>query len=385
MPSNAQSRDRMTMQPIPNPDSHQASFLTDRLGRRHTDLRVSVTDRCNLRCTYCMPPGGVAFKPHRQILTYEEISRFVTVAAELGIRRVRLTGGEPLVRRDVVHLVGLLARLPGIDEVTMTTNAVLLAPLAKPLFEAGLRRINVSLDTIDREGYRRLTRHDELPGALAGIEAARREGFHVKLNALAIRGFSERQVLPLARFARQKGLQLRFIEYMPTAANCGGAGDTEPIALQGSGPVSHSRRADEPNALPAEAHGWSPVQVLPGDEILRILADEYGPATPLDADRAGAPASDYRFDNGSRVGIIRSVTAPFCGACTRLRLTADGRLRNCLFDRATLNLREMLRSDEGVARLRDAILLSVGEKLPFRGSSDGNLIAADRPMHQIGG
>jgi cyclic pyranopterin phosphate synthase len=398
----------------PNPTdagSQPASGLVDRFGRRHTDLRVSVTDRCNLRCTYCMPCSGVAFRPHEEILTYEEIARFVTVAAELGIRCVRLTGGEPLVRRGVVDLVKMLGCIPGIDEVTMTTNAVLLTPFAGPLFAAGLRRINVSLDTVDRECYRRLTQRDELPSALAGIEAARRAGFQrIKLNALAIRGFTEDQVLPLARFARSEGLELRFIEYMPTVANCGGSDYSEEVGLCGDSRGVPGTPADEPNKPPAEARepglapaseghsqpigpvpvgstaeNWSPRQVLAGDEILRILAAEYGPATAIAADRAGAPATEYRFDDGGRVGIIRSVTAPFCGACTRLRLTADGRLRNCLFDQATLDVRGILRRDQDDAPLREILLRSVGHKQPFRGSCHGGLVATDRPMHQIGG
>lgn len=351
------------MQPPLLAESKLPPVLVDRLGRRHTDLRVSVTDRCNLRCAYCMPPGGVAFRPHDEILTYEEIVRFVRVAAELGVRRVRLTGGEPLVRRGLVDLVRMTAGVPGIEEVAMTTNAVLLAPVARPLYEAGLRRINVSLDTLDREQYRRLTRRDDLPNALAGIEAARRAGFQgTKLNALAMRGFSETQVVPLARFARRNGLELRFIEYMPTAANCGG------------------------EAEQAGGSGWSAAQVLPGDEIVAILAAEFGPLEPVDAERAGAPATAYRYGGGGGlVGIIRSVTAPFCVACTRLRLTADGRLRNCLFDQTAWDVRTALRSDDADAQLRDILRQSVGSKHPLRGSSHGNLVATDRPMHQIGG
>ncbi len=352
---------------LPYPgESERLPVLVDRLGRRHTDLRVSVTDRCNLRCAYCMPPGGVAFRSHEEILSYEEITRFVRVAAELGVRRVRLTGGEPLVRRGVVDLVRMIAGIPGIGEVAMTTNAVLLAPVARRLYAAGLRRINVSLDTVDREQYRRLTRRDDLPKALAGIEAAQRAGFRgTKLNALAIRGFSEAQVVPLARFARQNSLELRFIEYMPTAANCG-----------------DSSRAPQP----ADDGGWSAAQVLPGDEIVRILAAEFGPLEPVAAERPGAPATAYRYaDGGGRVGVIRSVTAPFCGACTRLRLTADGCLRNCLFDQTAWDVRAALRSDGAQAQLRGILQQSVGSKHPLRGSSHGNLIATDRPMHQIGG
>ncbi len=378
----------MTMQPVSLAESELPSALVDRMGRRHTDLRLSVTDRCNLRCAYCMPPAGVAFRPHEEILTYEEIARFVLAAAELGLRRVRLTGGEPLVRRGVVDLVRMIAGISGIDEVAMTTNAVLLAPLAEPLYEAGLRRLNVSLDTVDRQQYRRLTRRDELPRALAGIAAARRAGFRsIKLNALAIRGFSEAQVVPLARFARREGLELRLIEYMPTAANSGASARQEPVA----GPIAcHvSDELPRPAPLGSPAAGdrhWSSAQGLPGDEVLRIVAAEYGPLEPVAADRPGAPATAYRYgDGGGVVGIIRSVTAPFCGACTRLRLTADGKLRNCLFDQAAWDVRRALRSDEGYARLQEILRRSVDRKHPLRGASHGNLIATDRPMHQIGG
>ena len=377
----------MTTQPVSLADAALPGVLVDRLGRRHTDLRVSVTDRCNLRCTYCMPPAGVAFRPHGEMLTYEEIARFVLAAAELGVRRVRLTGGEPLVRRGVVDLVGMIAGIAGIDEVAMTTNAVLLPPLAEPLYEAGLRRLNVSLDTVDRQQYRDLTRRDELPRALAGIDAARRAGFHrIKLNALAIRGFSEPQVAPLARFARREGLELRFIEYMPTAANCAESSPAEPAAGSIACHVADGPPPGTPPAAPADGGGhWSSAQVLTGDEVLRILAAEFGPLEPIGADRPGAPAAAYRYGDGGVVGIIRSVTAPFCGACTRLRLTADGKLRNCLFDQAAWDVRSALRSGEGPARLQEILRRSVDRKHPLRGSSHGNLIATDRPMHQIGG
>lgn len=365
-PKRKLSTEPMPMHPPPPAESELPLVLVDRLGRRHTDLRVSVTDRCNLRCAYCMPAAGVAFRSHEEILTYEDIARFVRVAAELGVCRVRLTGGEPLVRRGVVDLVRMIAGVPGIGEVAMTTNAVLLAPVAQHLYEAGLRRINVSLDTVDREQYRRLTRRDDLPNALAGIEAARRAGFRgTKLNALAIRGFSEAQVVPLARFARRNGLELRFIEYMPTAANCG-----------------HSRLEAEQ----VDGGGWSAAQVLPGDEIVRILAAEFGLLEPVDAERPGAPATVYRYaDGGGRVGVIRSVTVPFCGACTRLRLTADGRLRNCLFDETVWDVRAALRSGDADVEVRGILRQSVGSKHPLRGSSHGNLVATDRPMYQIGG
>ena len=326
--------------------------LIDSCGRLHTDLRVSVTDRCNLRCYYCMPAEGVPFRSHQEILTFEEIRRFVAVAARLGIREVRLTGGEPLVRKDVCRLVQMLAALPGIDEVAMTTNGILLGQYAEALKEAGLARLNISLDTLDRSKFHRISRRDELPRVLEGIAAAQRTGFRqIKLNALAIRGQTEEDVVPLARFARRHALQLRFIEFMP---------------------------------LDGGDH-WEESRVLSGREILRILTDAFGPLETLDRDGTGAPATEYRFlDGEGRVALINSVSEPFCNRCTRLRLTAEGQLRTCLFSTDEWDARAVLRAgdDDGLARLiRDA----VRAKKKKHGTDSGRFPATNRSMHQIGG
>jgi len=327
--------------------------LIDPFGRRHTDLRVSVTDRCNLRCFYCMPPQGVVpFRPHEDILRFEEIQRLVRVAAGLGIRQVRLTGGEPLVRRGICRLVALVAGVEGIDDVAMTTNGVLLSRFAEPLKEAGLHRLNVSLDTLDRSGFRQITRHDELPRVLAGIDAARSAGFRrIKLNALAIRGQTEQQIVPLAEFARTRGLQLRFIEFMPM-----------------------------------DGHGqWTADRVLPGEEILRILSDHYGPLRPRTPEGSTAPARRYLLPGGTPIGVIPSVTEPFCGLCSRLRLTAEGQVQNCLFSTKRWDARALLRAGASDRQLAQMIRDCVRAKRRSHGTDDGDFAATKWSMHQIGG
>lgn len=326
--------------------------LVDRFGRLHTDLRVSVTDRCNIRCRYCMPAKGVSFRSHGEILTFEEIVRFVAVAAGLGIRKVRLTGGEPLVRKQVCELVEMLAAVPGIDDLAMTTNGILLSQYAGALKDAGLHRLNISLDTLSRSKFQRISRRDELPRVLEGIAAARRAGFRqIKLNALAIRGQTEEDIVPLARFARQHGMELRFIEFMPLGAD------------------------DQ----------WEGGQVLSGGEILNMLSDALGPLEPLYQDESHAPATQYRFlDGGGRVGLINTLSEPFCHRCSRLRLTAEGRVRNCLFSSEEWDARAVMRgggTDEQLAQLIRQAVCAKKE----RGSQSDRLARVDRTMHQIGG
>ena len=256
-----------------------AGPLVDRFGRVHTDLRISVTDRCNLRCVYCMREEGVVFRSHGEILRFEEIQRFVQVAARLGIREVRLTGGEPLVRRGVCRLVEMLASVPGIDDLAMTTNGILLPKYAEALKAAGLSRLNISLDTLDPRKFRQIARRDELPRVLDGIAAAERAGFRkTKLNALAIRGYTEDEVVPLAQFARRHGMELRFIEFMPL--------DGDDL--------------------------WEADRVLPGEEILKILTDALGPLERVTRDGSRAPAAEYRFlDGGPPIGLVNSVSHPW--------------------------------------------------------------------------
>ena len=326
--------------------------LIDRFGRTHNNLRISVTDRCNIRCVYCMPET-VEFLPRASLLTFEEIARFVRVASTLGINKIRLTGGEPLVRRDLPKLVEAIRDVPGILDVGLTTNGILLAPLAKSLWDAGLRRINVSLDTMDPAKFFTLTRRTGFEEAVKGILAAKAAGFDpVKINAVAIKGVTEEDVAPLARFAREHDLELRFIEYMPLDA-----GDA-----------------------------WERGKVLFAEEILSILGQEIG---PLSLDHDGdprSPAQDYTFDDGvGRVGIIASVSRPFCASCNRVRLTADGKLRNCLFALDETDVRELMRSGAGDSALAEALQASVAEKWEGHQINTAKFVKPDRLMHSIGG
>ncbi len=327
--------------------------LVDRFGRLHTDLRISVTDRCNLRCTYCMREEGVAFRPHAQILRFEEIERLVRVAGRLGVHEVRLTGGEPLVRKGICRLVELLAAVPGIDDLAMTTNGVLLAEFAEPLAAAGLDRLNVSLDTLDPRKFHQIARRDELPRVLAGLDAAQRVGFRkIKLNALAIRGFTEEEVAPLAGFARQRGFELRFIEFMPL--------DGDDL--------------------------WDAERVLPGDEILDVLTREIGPVEPIAPQGSAGPATRYRLAGGGPpIGIVSSVTHAFCDRCSRLRLTADGKLRNCLFSPEEWDARAVIRTGGSDEQLADLLSDTVRAKQARHGCRSGRFSRTGRSMHQIGG
>lgn len=326
--------------------------LRDGFGRVHSDLRVSVTDRCNLRCWYCMPPTGIQFRPRAEILSLEEIGRVVQVGARLGIRRIRLTGGEPLVRKGIDRLVEILAAIAGIEEVAMTTNGVLLAGHAAAVKAAGLTRLNVSLDTLDPQKFRQLANRDELTGTLKGIDAALQVGFRsIKVNAMAIRGFSETEIVPLARFARDRGLDLRFIEFMPV----------------------------DP------ARGWNPRLVLPAAQILAVLAQAFGPLEQVPPQDPRAPATQYRLADGTRIGVIPSVSRPFCGDCDRLRLTADGRLRNCLFSCVDWDLRGILREGGSDEHLAESFRAAVSAKCWARGTDDGRFGRSDLAMHQIGG
>ncbi len=326
--------------------------LVDSFGRPHNNLRISVTDRCNIRCVYCMPEL-VEFMPRAQLLNYEEIERVVRVAATLGIDKVRLTGGEPLVRRDLPILIEKLSAVPGIRDVGLTTNGVLLAPLADRLRRAGLERINISLDTMDPEKFRRLTRRDGQEKVIAGILAAKEAGFDpVKVNAVAIRGETEDDVAPLARFAREHGLELRFIEYMPLDAG----------------------------------QQWERAKVLFASEILEILAREVAPLAPIAHQDPKAPALDYDYlDGGGRVGFIASVSRPFCTSCNRLRLTSDGKLRNCLFSLEETDIRALLRGGADDTAIALAFRESVAAKWEGHEINTARFIRPDRLMHSIGG
>lgn len=292
-----------------------AAALRDRLGRPLRSLRLSVTDRCNLRCDYCMPEEDYVWLPRRQLLDFDELDQVVGVFQALGVHQVRLTGGEPLLRRDLDRLVARIAARPGIDDLALTTNGILLGDQAADLRRAGLGRVTVSLDTLRPERFERLTRRDELPRVLEGIAAARRAGFEgTKLNTVVMRGTNDDELVDLVEFARQEGLEPRFIEYM----DVGGA------------------------------TRWSASEVVPRDEILARLADRYGPPRPLppSASDPSAPADRYELPDGLRLGIISSTTAPFCAACDRSRLTADGKWYLCLYARVGIDLAGPLRAGE---------------------------------------
>jgi cyclic pyranopterin phosphate synthase len=326
--------------------------LIDSFGRVHNNLRISVTDRCNIRCVYCMPET-VTFLPKHSLLSFEEIVRFVRVAAGLGIDKIRLTGGEPLVRKDLPRLVEMVANVPGIKDVGLTTNGILLAAQAKPLYDAGLRRINVSLDTLDPARFQELTRRPGLEQVIEGILAAKEAGFDpVKINAVGIKGVTEDDVVPLGVFAREHGLELRFIEYMPLDAG----------------------------------NLWERGKVLFADEILDRLARGIGPLSPSPNQDPKAPAADYQYDDGvGRVGMIASVSRPFCMSCNRVRLTAEGKLRNCLFALEETDIRTLIRGGAPDSDIARALLDSVSAKWEGHEINTSRFIKPERLMHSIGG
>ncbi|MFM8734520.1 MAG: GTP 3',8-cyclase MoaA [Pirellulales bacterium] len=325
--------------------------LVDGFGRTHTDLRISVTDRCNLRCGYCMPLEA-AFKPREELLSFEEIARVVRVAAAHGIRTVRLTGGEPLLRRDLPELVRQLVAVPGITEVSLTTNGLLLADLAAPLRQAGLARLNVSLDTLREEVFEQIARRSGLDRVLAGLEAAKRAGMEaIRINAVSIKGLTEAEIVPLARFCHREGFHLRFIEFMP---------------------------------LDAE-EGWDAARVLSGAEVRAILERAIGPLSPERDVDPGQPARDFRYDHGGRVGFINPVSEPFCDRCDRLRLTADGQIRNCLFSTVEWDARRLLREGGDDESLTALIRECVAAKRAGHGIDTPAFERPARAMYQIGG
>ena len=330
-----------------------ASPLIDSYGRVHTNLRISVTDRCNVRCFYCMPEEGVKFVAREEILSFEEIERFARIAAGLGVDKLRVTGGEPLVRRDLPVLIQRLAAIPGIRDLALTTNGVQLAELAEPLYQAGLRRLNVHLDTLDRDRFRQITRRDDLGKVLEGIAVAKRLGFGpIKLNAVAVKDLVEPDIVPLARFGRKHGFEVRFIEFMPLDAQ----------------------------------HLWDRGKVLTAADIIATLSREIAPLIPIADPDPRAPALEYEFADGiGRVGFIASVSRPFCLDCNRLRLTADGKLRYCLFAIEEDDVKGLLRSgarDEEIAAL---IRRNVADKWEGHEINSSRFVAPPRPMYAIGG
>ena len=327
--------------------------MLDRFGRIHTNLRISVTDVCNFRCIYCMPED-MTFMPDAALMTFDEILHLARIFVALGANKVRITGGEPLVRPGVPALIRQLTQLDGLKDISLTTNGIGLIKQAQALYDAGLRRINVSLDTLNEEKFEQMTRRKVLSRVLEGLKAAHKCGFNpIKINAVAMRGFTDDEIVDLATFARQNDYQLRFIEFMPL--------DADDV--------------------------WGRNMYIPGKEIIGKINAVY-PLTPVtqDGDAKSDTAQRYRFsDNGNEVGVISSVSEPFCENCNRVRLTADGKLRTCLFSLTETDLLTPLRegvADDGIAEL---ILNAVEQKEAGHKINAADFIKPERNMSRIGG
>ena len=327
--------------------------LADSWGRQIKSVRVSVTDKCNFRCTYCMPAEGLEWLARAEVLSFEEIARLVAVLARLGVDEVRLTGGEPLVRRDLPVLVRMLADTPGVHDLSLTTNGVLLDRLAQPLVDAGLRRINVSLDSLDHVRFAELTRRDALDKVLRGLEEAERhpELRPIKVNCVAIKGFTEEDIPRLAALARRKPYVVRFIEFMPLDAD----------------------------------EGWREDQVLTGGEIRALIEAEHGPLVELPA-KASSTAKRFGFADGNgEIGFVNPVSEPFCSSCDRIRLTADGQLRTCLFSRREWDLKTPMRAGASDEELTALLRTAVAHKELKHRINEPGFVRASRSMSQIGG
>ena len=327
--------------------------LVDTFGRSHNNLRISVTDRCNIRCFYCMPAENVQFMDRVDLLTYEEIERFVRLTVPLGVNKLRLTGGEPLVRKDLAKLVAALSKIDGIEDIGLTTNGILLAEQAADLYAAGLRRLNVSLDALNAEKFKQITRREGYEKVLEGIEAAEKAGFQqIKINAVSLRGMTEDELVPFGHFARTTGHEVRFIEYMPLDAD----------------------------------NAWEREKVLFAQEIIDIISAGIRPLVPVPNADPRAPAADYQFDDGiGRIGFIASISRPFCSQCNRFRITADGKLRNCLFSLEETDLRSLLRGDASDEVIQQAVRDSIQAKWEGHEINTARFIQPTRPMYSIGG
>jgi GTP 3',8-cyclase len=327
--------------------------LRDSWEREIKSVRVSVTDKCNFRCTYCMPAEGLEWLGREEILTFEEIARLIDVLARLGVDEVRLTGGEPLVRRDLPVLVGLLAQVEGVRDLSLTTNGILLDRLAGPLVAAGLRRINVSLDSLNHVRFAEITRRDALDAVLRGLEAAERHPqlSPIKVNCVAVKGFTETEVPALADLARRKPYVVRFIEFMPLDAD----------------------------------EAWREDDVLTGAEIRGLVEEHYGPLVELPA-KSSSTARRFRFADGvGELGFVNPVSEPFCSSCDRIRITADGQLRTCLFSRREWDLKTPLRDGSSDEELIRFIRFAVRHKELKHRINDPGFVRASRSMSQIGG
>jgi len=326
--------------------------LVDAWDREIKSLRVSVTDRCNFRCRYCMPAEGLEWVPREEVLSFEEITRLVCVLAAMGVEEVRLTGGEPLVRRDLPALVEMLSATPGVTDLSLTTNGVLLDRLAAPLVEAGLRRVNVSLDSLSHVRFAEITRRDVLDKVLRGLEEAERypELRPIKVNCVSVKGFTEEEVPALAELARRKPYVVRFIEFMPLDAD----------------------------------EVWREDEVLTVSEI-RAIIEERWPLEEIPA-KASSTARRFRFADGAgEIGFVNPVSEPFCSACDRIRLTADGQLRTCLFSRREWDLKTPLRNGASDAELERLLRWAVQHKELKHKINEPGFVRASRSMSQIGG
>jgi cyclic pyranopterin phosphate synthase len=329
-------------------------LLVDGYGRRIKSMRISITDKCNFRCTYCMPAEGLPWLKKAEILSYEEIERLTRVAVSIGIEQIRLTGGEPLVRRDVPELVRQLHKIEGLRSLSLTTNGVLLKQQAGALAAAGLTRINVSLDSLIREKFAQLTRRDQFDRVLEGLEELEKyPSIHpIKINAVAMRGFSEEEALDFVRLARRKAYVVRWIEFMPL--------DADEI--------------------------WRKEDILTGAELKAIIEAEYGPLVPITTGDPSETARRYTFSDGiGEIGFINPVSEPFCATCDRIRLTADGQLRTCLFATEETDLRAVIRSNASDEQLAEVIRRAIWNKELKHYIGDKRFKRANRSMSMIGG
>jgi cyclic pyranopterin phosphate synthase len=327
------------------------NHLVDKFGRTVTKLRVSVTDRCNMRCLYCMPEEGLKWTPREEVLTFEEITRVVRLSSELGVRKIRITGGEPLLREGVEELIYILSQVPGIQSVSMTTNGYFLRERAEALAQAGLRGINISLDSLRPEKFKKIIRRNYFDRVIEGIDAAERAGFYpIKINAVVIRGYNDDEIEDFARLSLTRPYKIRFIEFMP---------------IDGRGM-------------------WKGDLVVTKAEILERVSRVSEIVEVVNGDRG--PARNYRFKNGNgEIGVIASVSQPFCGSCNRIRLTADGKIMTCLFALDEHDVKGLLRGNGTDDEIKDFLIKAVGTKWAGHLINRPGFIKPKRPMSAIGG
>ncbi|MBC8233605.1 GTP 3',8-cyclase MoaA [bacterium] len=326
--------------------------LIDNFNRKITSLRISVTDRCNFRCFYCMSKDGVEYYDRSEILAFEEIKRLSEIFVGLGVNKIRLTGGEPLIRRDITKLIQNLNGIEGLKDLSLTTNGFMLKDLAQELYTAGLKRINISLDTLNPQKFAHLTQRDALHRVLEGLDVAEKCGFSpIKINVVAIRGFTEDEILDFARMAKTTTFIVRFIEFMPLDMD----------------------------------DRWKKITFIPGEEIVDKINTAY-PLESLEASPNSDAAKRYRFKDGlGEIGIVASVSEPFCGNCNRLRLTADGKLRTCLFSLDEIDLKLPMRNGASNEELKEVIIEAVRNKEPGHGIHTIGFVKPKRSMSMIGG